>query len=87
MTPRWRLKATKIEGGFALRLIGDGDLGEALDDVDALAVEMEDGSTLPLYDALLAMIDSRITGFIVLTTKRFGIKLPIDGRQGEELLH
>ncbi len=63
MTPRWRLKATKIEGGFALRLIGDGDLGEALDDVDALAVEMEDGSTLPLYDALLAMIDCRITGF------------------------
>ena len=69
MAPRWRLKATTIEGGFALRLIGDGDLGEAFDDADSVAVEMEDGRSLRLYDALVAMIDGRVTGFIVLTQR------------------
>ncbi len=87
MPPRWRLKADAIEGGFTLRLIGDGDLGEALDDAGAVAVEMEDGRTLGLYEALSVLIEGRVTDFIVLITKRFGVKPPIDRRQGEELLH
>ncbi len=87
MAPRWRLKATTIEGGFTLRLIGDGDLGEALDDAEAVAVEMEDGRTLSLEEAILQLIEGRVTEFIVLMTDRFGVKLPVDGCHGQELLH
>ena len=64
-----KLKATPIEGGFALRLMGDGCLGEALNgaDPESVVVEMMDGQTLHLYEALLAMIQSRVIAFVVLT--------------------
>lgn len=64
-----RLKATPIEGGFALRLMGDGCLGKALNhaDPESVVVEMMDGRTLRLYEALVAMIQSRVLGFVVLT--------------------
>ncbi len=64
--PRWRIQAITIRGGIALRLVGEGDLGKALNDADAVVVEMRDGRTLPLYDALLELINSRVLGFIVL---------------------
>ncbi len=84
---RWKLKATTIDGGFALRLIGNGDLGEAFDDAEAVEVVMEDGRILPLYDAVLAMISGRVIGFIVLT-ERPRIEQPVDDeRQAEEWLH
>lgn len=62
-----KLKATTIEGGFALSLMGDGCLGEALNaDPESVVVEM-DGRTLRLYEALVVMIQSRVIGFVVLT--------------------
>ena len=66
---RTKLKATKISGGFSLQLIGDDDrdLGVVANCLESLDVEMEDGSTLPLYEALVVMIQSRVTGFVVLT--------------------
>ncbi len=64
--PQWRVEATKIRGGFALRLIGEGDLGKVLNDDAAIVVEMGRGRTLPLYEALLELINSRVLGFIVL---------------------
>ncbi len=87
MAVRWRLKVTTVTGGFALRLIGDGDLGEALDDADAAEVVMDDGRCLPLYDAVLELINARVIGFIVLT-ERPRIEQPVDDeRQAEEWLH
>ncbi len=64
---RWELKATSFTSGFALLLIGDGDLGGALYDADSVEVEMEDGRRLPLFHALLELISARVIGFVVLT--------------------
>ena len=76
-----RLKATPTDGGFALRLTGEGDLGEELFHAGSVVVEMEDGRTLFLYEALVTLIQSRVTGLIVLTD-------PSVGRQGTgEWLH
>lgn len=81
---RWRLKATTVTGGFALRLIGDGDLGEALDDAEAVEVVMGDGRSLPLYDAVLELISTRVIGFIVLTEQT---EVSGEGQQAGEWLH
>ena len=54
---------------------------------ESVEVEMEDGRTLHLYDALLTMIESRVTGFIILTERLRTAQSGGDGRQGEEWLH
>lgn len=91
MTQRWRLKVTTITGGFALSLIGDGGdvgvaLNDALNDVETVEVVMEDGRILPLFDAVLAMIKSRVVGFVVLTDQHAGQHAG-DAEQGKEWLH
>jgi hypothetical protein len=69
MTARWTLKATTIEGGFALHLAGrPEDLGEALGEPDAVVVELEDGRMVGLVDAVSAMLSGRtLAGFVILT--------------------
>lgn len=75
-----KLKATPVEGGFALRLMGDGCLGKALNNADpeSVVVEMMDGQTLRLYEALVTMIQSRVVAFVVLTE-------PVQNPKGEWL--
>ena len=62
-----KLKATTMDGGFALHLIGVGDLGEELCHAESVVVEMADGRTLGLYRALKALIRGRVTGMVVWT--------------------
>ncbi len=89
MAQRWRIKATKIEGGFSLRLIGDGDLGEALD--AGSVIEMEDGRTMDLHPALAELIQSRVVEIVVnmeLTGEK-ALQLPcqLPSQRPEERVH
>ena len=72
------LKATTIEGGFVLHLVGADRgsaagrgtecLGKALAMPDDVVVEMEDERSLNLIDALGALLEGRtVAGFVVLT--------------------
>ena len=61
-----RLQATSIEGGFVFHLVGTGDLGQAL--TEDVVVELEDGTPLGLFDAVLELLRGRtVAGIVVLT--------------------
>ncbi len=90
--PRWKLNATSFRGGFALQLMGDGDqldgdLGRALHDADAVDVEMKDGRSLPLFHAVLELINARrVIGFVVLI-EQAGEQTSPEGLEIREWLH
>lgn len=83
MTAPRRMKATKIEGGFSLRLIDsdDRDLGEALDagihHGETILVVMDDGRELGLFPAVAELLTSRVIEVTVTTELTATLPLPV----------
>lgn len=86
MTPRWRMKATKTEGGFSLRLIdSEADLGAALNDGihrdGQIVVVMDDGRELGLFPAVAELIESRVIEITVKTELAATKAVPLSGQR------